>query len=217
MCVSGYPTVPKFWLLTLKFLEKQKNIVLIFQKYFLGLLKPFKHIQQIQLSTISQKKCESNKTQQNRNGECYTMLWDHHASPTFLLLSAIFCQKGNKFLFPFLESSQCGWSSAWNIIRLFRRLRSQCGQLSDHKRLEQKIWFKIIKIFLYFKFNKGRWWSKRQQGKQLMHFKSSWPREAEFFNVSAVIYRTKDFVMFVAVNNDVRNIVALQIWCLLTK
>ena len=76
----------------------------------------------------------------------------------------------------FVESSQCGWSSAWSIIRLFRRLRSRCGQFSDHKRLEQTVWLKIIKIFLYYKFNKGRWWLKRQQGKQ---FKSSWPREAE--------------------------------------
>ena len=134
-------------------------------------------------------KCESNKTQQsgNKNGKCYASCFeDHHASSTFLLLSAIFCQKGNKLLSPFLESSQCRWSSR-SIIRLFgdekyslfRRLRSRCGQLSDHKRLEQTVWFKIIKIFLYYKFNKGRWWPKRQQGKQLMHFKFSRPRDAE--------------------------------------
>ena len=88
---------------------------------------------------------------------------DHHASPTFILLSVIFCQKGNKLLSPFRESSQCRWSSR-RIIRLFpdekyslfRRLRSRCGQLSDHKRLAQTVWFKNIKILLYYKFNRQR-------------------------------------------------------------
>ena len=30
-----------------------------------------------------------------------------------------------------------------------------------------------------------------------------------FYNVSAVIYKMKDFVMFIAINNDVHNIPAL--------
>ena len=104
MCVSGYPTVPKFWLPTLKFLEQQKysfnlsEIFFVFRSSnhcYTALARsrvPCEYIQQIQLLTpISQRKCESNKTQQNgnENGECYTMLWDHHASPTFLFLSAI--------------------------------------------------------------------------------------------------------------------------------
>ena len=166
-CVSGYLSIPKFWLLTLKFLEQRKYSFSLSERFFVFRSSnhcytasvrswiPCEYIQQIQLLTISQKKCESNKTQQNgnKNGKCYTMLWDHHASPTFLLLSAIFCQKGNKLLSPFLEvPNACRWSLR-SIIRLFhgkkyslfRRLRSRCGQ----------------------------------QGKQLMHFKSSWPQEAE--------------------------------------
>ena len=35
------------------------------------------------------------------------------------------------------------------------------------------------------------------------------PGRQSFYNVSAVIYKTKDFVMFVAVNNDVHNIPVL--------
>ena len=213
MCVSGYPTVPKFWLPTLKFLEQQKYSFNLSERFFVFRSSnhcytasvrswiPCEYIQQIQLLTISQKKCES-KTQQNgnENGECYTMLWDHHTSPAFLLLSAIFCQKGNKLLFPFLESSQCGWSSAWSIIRLFRRLRSRCGQLSDHKRLEQTVWFlKIIMIFLYS--------TKEARGNKENNWciSSLYVTMCRQFNT----YKTKDFVMFLAVNNDVHNIPVL--------
>ena len=90
MCVSGYPTLPKFWLPTLKFLEQQKHSFNLSEIFFVfrssnhcytALVRsrvPCKYIQQIQLLTIRQKKYESNKMQQNRNenGECYTMM--HH-------------------------------------------------------------------------------------------------------------------------------------------
>ena len=77
MCVSGYRTVPKLWLLTLKFLEQEKysfNLSEIFFVFwssnhcYTALVSsrvPCEYIKNIQLLTVSQKKCESNKTQQN--------------------------------------------------------------------------------------------------------------------------------------------------------
>ena len=78
VCFRVAPTIPKFWLLTLKFLEQQKYSFNLSERFSVfrfsnhcyttsvHLRVPCKYIQQIQfLWQISQKKCWGNKMQQN--------------------------------------------------------------------------------------------------------------------------------------------------------
>ena len=134
------------------------------------------------------------------------MLWDHYASPTFLLLSAIFCQKGNKLLFPFLEVP--------NADDLQRRASSGCSgdfevyvdssvTISD---LNKQFDLKSIRFSCITNSTKE---GDDPRGNKENNWCISSPHDRgrqSFYNVSAVIYKTKDFVMSVAVNNDVHNI-----------
>ena len=120
-CVSGYLSIPKFWLLTLKFLEQRKYSFSLSERFFVFRSSnhcytasvrswiPCEYIQQIQLLTISQKKCESNKTQQNgnENGECYTMLWGSSCITNFSFAKCDLLPEGKQIIISIPGSSQC--------------------------------------------------------------------------------------------------------------
>ena len=221
MCVSGYPTVPKFWLPTLKFLEQQKYSFNLSERFFVFQSSNHcytalvhsrvssEYIQQIQLSTISQKKCKSNKMQQNRNknGECYTMLWDNHVSPKKISKCNLLPEREKnitsipgKFPMGIIFSMEHHQTVPATVDVDSPVTTSNLNKQFDLKSLRFSCITNSTKEGDDLRGNKENNWCISSPHDR---------RRQSFYNVSAVIYKTKDFVMFVAVNNDVHNIPVL--------